>query len=131
MKKLFSLLVLIVTLALSQARIGHHESEIRKEFKEYKIKKDYFMFEGQKINYLGFEEDRYAIMYLLDDEGYSKINIIIPKTQGYLNYLVEQYNKNYVIVSNQEWKWYSKNGVVTIKLIFNGDYTSFWFIQEN
>jgi len=43
----------------------------------------------------------------------------MPKSVGVLNYYVEKYNNEYVIVSDKEWKYYTNNGLVLhIKLLY-------------
>jgi hypothetical protein len=47
------------------------------------------------------------------------MNILIPHTQEDLKHFIELYNKEYVIISDTEWKMYSKNNVATIELIYS------------
>lgn len=122
--------VLFTTIAFSQeVRIGYPESQIREEFKYDGIKKDYMTLEGETIAYLLLEDDEMTIMYLLDDNGYSPNNIVVPKTRSMHTILYNEFNEKYEIVDENMWKWYIDSGVVIIKLIYDDAYGSFWFIQ--
>ena len=46
------------------------------------------------------------------------MTIVIPDNQTALNVLVERYNREYVIISETEWKMYGNNGIMKISLIF-------------
>ena len=55
---------------------------------------------------------------------------VIPDNQGALNFYVELYNKQYVIVSPTKWKMYSKGGIANIQLIYP-DSDGYCFIWTN
>jgi hypothetical protein len=58
--------------------------------------------------------------------------MIIPRSQGDLNYLVELYNKQYVIVNSTSWRMYTnEGGIATVDLMTSNDNVVFvWRVVE-
>ena len=82
------------------------------------------------IDAISIITERVNLLYMFDSEDICKICLLVPDTQGDLNYYVELYNSQYVIVSETEWKMYNKNGIAKIELIFNNNKPSFkWTIN--
>lgn len=118
------ILVLISSSLHAQARIGASISEIRQEFWEtkYNLKGDY---DDDGDYYIQIDIERATVFYYFNEEKICYMTVISPDNQGALNYFVELYNNNYVIVSETKWKMYSKDGIANIELIFDGDFPFF------
>lgn len=120
-------LLLLVNVAFSQARLGSTASEIKNEFWEstYNLKSGYT---DDGIYYVSIETERASVMYWFNTEKVCTLCMIIPDNQGALNFYVELYNKQYVIVSSTEWKMYSADGIAKISLIYpeDGGYYFLW-----
>jgi hypothetical protein len=131
MKLVFQIALLIslqilCTNALAQARLGSTEKEIRNDFSEHYIKTGYAN-DGSK--YIYWENNEMLVAYYFNKESICESCAIFTKTQGVLNYLVEKYNKNYVIISETKWKMYSENGIMNIELFFEKDYAIIKFFN--
>ncbi len=100
---------------LAQARIGYTEKQIKSEFSNYNFKTAYT---NDNTKYIYWEDADLISAYYLNDKNISYACIIVPKKQGVLNYLIESYNKKYVIISETQWKMYNNNGIVNIELVF-------------
>jgi hypothetical protein len=127
MKKImFSLVfILLNTFVFSQARIGYSELQIRNEFYYCKFDTNYNE-KGQK--YIGTGDfEKYFIIYYFDENNICYACTLMPKTTGYLNYFVEKYNNDFVIISNTQWKFYNENGIMFVTLIFGSEITYFLF----
>lgn len=119
MKPYFILLFLCLSMGtFAQVRLGNSASEIRSEFSdsEYEIEEGYT---EDNIYYINFITERAHISHLFDENSVAVIAFVSPNNQGQLNYYVETYNEQYVIVSDKEWKMYSDGGVASISLQFN------------
>jgi len=110
----------------AQARLGSTESEIRKDFSGTSFKIDRTD-DGTK--YIYYENNEMVVFYYLNDDNECFVTRIIPR-QGTLNYLVEKYNKSYVIISDTKWKMYTDNGIVNIDLTFNNGVTIITFSRN-
>ena len=101
----------------AQARLGHTEWEIREEFSEKTFTSGYDK-DGDK--WLKMETDISTVKYYFKEETEWRcyVTMVIPDNQTALNVLVEKYNREYVIISETEWKMYGNNGIMKIKLIF-------------
>jgi hypothetical protein len=116
MKKLILTIVLFVIslTSFSQARVNFTESEIRKEFNKSKFETSYT---ESGIKFIYQLDENVATYYYFNKESVCYMCMMIPLKQGTLNYFVEDYNSKYVIVSDTEWKFYNKNGIMYISLI--------------
>ncbi len=113
----------------SQAKLGYTEQQI-KNFSPNNEFTNGYANDGSPYIFTSF--DGMLVAYYFDDYGYSETVQIIVYKQGTLNYLVEKYNNQYVIISTTEWRMYSDGGVMQIKLVFNdNDTQSFWFTNLN
>ena len=101
----------------AQARLGDTEWEIRAEFSEKTFTSGYTE-DGDK--WLKMETSIGTVGYYFGKESDWKcyMTIVIPDNQTALNVLVERYNREYVIISETEWKMYGNNGIMKISLIF-------------
>ncbi len=70
------------------------------------------------IRYLAAESEDNSMhfFYLLSADDICRIVVIYPQTETALNWMVEYLNKNHTIVSNTEWRTYSKQGISEVKL---------------
>lgn len=107
-------LLILPLFSFSQARVHFTESQIKTEFGSKNIKTAYT---NKGVKYLYRQDETVVTYYYINDEGVCYMSMMVPLKQGALNYFVEDYNSKYVIVSDTEWKFYSKNGVMYITLI--------------
>jgi hypothetical protein len=133
MKKigLMFLLTLVSVIAFGQARLGYTFTDIKSEFGASKYNLEQGYREGIGY-YIGVEMQNINVLYCFNSQKICTLTLIVPNTIGALNYLVEQYNSQYVIVSSTKWKQYSKNGIADIKLQYNDDGSCYflWSIGE-
>jgi hypothetical protein len=120
MKKILFILLLINSIAFGQARLGSTLTELKLEFKELKYEQEIDI-DKDGDNVMSITTDEANIIFYFNSEKICVITVILPNSQGQLNSIVESYNNQYVIVSDTEWKMYSKNGVAKITLIFPDD----------
>jgi len=115
MKKLVIMLVLlsIVAPAFSQARLGRSFYEINQEYEEnYSVVIDKF-----KDNIvLNIDMDRAVIKHLFDSNDICILSLIAPKNNIDVQYYVERYNKELVIMSPTEWRFYVGNAIAKVSL---------------
>ena len=120
-------MLLLIKVAYSQARLGSSATEIKNEFWETKhnLKSGYT---DDGIYYISIWTERATVFYYFNEDKVCILCMIIPDNQGALNFYVELYNKQYVIVSSTEWKMYSNGGIAEISLIFpdDGGYYFLW-----
>jgi hypothetical protein len=112
--------------ANGQARIGKSKESLTDEFQEYKPKFD-ISTDGKP--YMHFEMKYSIVFHYFNEDEICTMSVILPKEEGMLNYLVELYNKSYVIVDDRNWKMYAENGAIaTIQLVSENE-TSFFVWQ--
>ncbi|MBS1632917.1 MAG: hypothetical protein JST10_10135 [Bacteroidetes bacterium] len=115
------------SIVFGQARLGSSASDIKSEFWEshYKLKSGY---DKDGDYYITIVTERATVTYYFNSDKVCYLTAIIPDNQGALNFYVELYNKQYVIVSSKQWKMYSENGIANIKLIYpeGGGYYFLW-----
>ena len=130
---------LILTVALfcatisvkSQSRLGFTSSEIFSDVgAKYSITVDYTKDDGDKI--LNCEMGQIHISYcFFDKSNICNAVAITPNTQGALNYFVEQYNKNYVIISPTEWRMYGNDGSISAISLIDSEESRSYFLWVN
>lgn len=125
-------LILITLLTISsfvfgQARIGYSISEITAEFIDYKTESG---FTDDLTFYINVPMTGKNTVYYFKN-GYCNFTAVIPINQGALNYIVEQYNSKYVIISDTEWQMYSKDGILECQLKFEDfGYYFIWYQKQ-
>jgi hypothetical protein len=107
------LLVLSSFFGFSQSRIGFSEREIRNEFSAETFKVN---FTDKGIKYIYFTSDYMTAMYFLNSENICTHCIAIPNNVGTLNALVQRYNKEFVIINDVSWKYYTGSNIIYITL---------------
>lgn len=131
MKKiLLTILFGITSLVIfGQARLGSSATEIKNEFWEssYNLKSGYT---DDYTYYISIETERATVIYYFNSDKVCNLCAIAPDNQGQLNFYVELYNKQYVVVSSTEWKMYSANGIANIKLVYPDD-GGYYFLWSN
>lgn|ERR1035437_7481446 len=116
MKIFITLMLLIVAVgSKAQSRLGSTEEAIRKDFSNQTFQSKVSKY-GERIIY--FEDEKAGkMMYYIDDSTKTcDFCVIYPISDPALNGLVENFNKNYVIINSKTWKMY-KNGVTSVALI--------------
>lgn len=128
MKKL--LFVLLIPFVMNgQARLGRTEYEIRADFPDRTIKRDWTK---DGLKYLMVRLDYGVFIYYFDANGYTDFNIYVPETLGYANAQAEIYNKKYVITSNTSWTAYlTDGGIMKIYMIYDDQLQKYIFKYEN
>lgn len=115
-KYLIVLCLLYSNVAFSQVRLNYTKSDIISEFSNENFKLDEFNYDG--LDAVTIFTKRVNLLYLFNKNNVCKVSILIPHTQQDLKYFIEMYNRNYVIISDTEWKMYSENSVANIELIY-------------
>ncbi len=109
-KTILSLLFILFSLCgFSQSRLGYTEYEIRKDFS-----KEYF-YTGkteQGAKYIYFKDERIISMYFFDSKGVCNLCSATPLNSGTLNYMVEIFNKQYVVIDGVVYAHYFTSGVM-------------------
>jgi hypothetical protein len=119
MKKYLILLVLLIMAApvFSQARLGRNIFEIKSEYAKYSVKE-------QKLgdsDMLLIDLPQAYVKHVFDDEGDCILSLIIPKDSPAIQHYVERYNKELVIISPTEWRFYVGGSIAQVKLITTDD----------
>ena len=119
MKKTILIILLSVTniAVFGQVRLGTNAADIATEFNEnnYEQKSGY---DKDNDYYISITLEKSYVTYYFTSDKVCNLTIIIPKNQGAINFYVENYNKQYVIVSSKQWKMYSESGIANIELIY-------------
>lgn len=119
MKRYLILLVLLAmaTSVFSQARLGRSIFEVKAEYTEYSVTE-------QKLgdsDMLLIDLPKAYVKHVFDDQGDCILSLIIPKDSPAVQYYVERYNKELVIISPTEWRFYVGDSIAQIKLITTDD----------
>lgn len=130
-RTLLTILFAIATMVVfGQARLGSKVSEIKSEFYEsnYNLKSGYA---NDGDYYITITTEKATVAYYFNSDLVCYLTAIMPNNQGALNFYVELYNKQYVVVSATEWKMYSNNGIAKISLVYpdGGGYYFLWSNQ--
>lgn len=115
---LFVFLVLALSSLQAQARVGSKATDIATEFSHKGIQYDRA---NDGTRYLWYSDKSVFVSYYLDENSICTSTIIIPNSQGVLNWYCEKFNKEAVIISDTQWKLYTKGGVMYIQLIYTDD----------
>jgi hypothetical protein len=115
--------------AFGQARLGTSATDIRSEFSasSYNLKSGY---DDDGDYYITIETERATVIYYFNSDKICYLTLISPDNQGALNFYVELYNKQYVIISAKEWKMYSEGGIAKIELVYP-ESGGFYFLWSN
>ena len=110
MKTLFTLLLtLIVGYLPAQSRLGYNMGQVRADFSgknwEYGTSESGYQ-------WMAFQDDDIRAVYWFNEDGQCVITSCTPTSVGKLNMYVELYNKQFVIIDDYNWKWYSPEGIV-------------------
>jgi len=126
---LLAIVFLVFTITVfSQARIGYTEYQIRSDFSDYYFVSNYLS-DGAKYitmsNYYGAD-----VSYLFDSLGICTLTFVSPYDNDALNTYAKLYSDNYTQVSDTEWKIYTENGILTVKLLIGVGKPSFIIYAE-
>ncbi len=105
-----------ISFAYGQARLGYSEREIRNESTRRIFETGYT---EENIKFIFTTYSYGSVAYYFTSEGLCQMCVVRPNNQGSLNYLIEEYNKLYVIISDTKWKMYNNTGVMLIELIYD------------
>lgn len=111
-------LILITLMALAtgvhaQSRIGYSLQEIRKEFSSKPQETGRF---DDGSPYLVVTMERASVMYLLNSKNVCIATAILPNDRGSLNWYVERYNREAVILSDRKWRLYGDGWILDCEL---------------
>ena len=128
MKKvlLFVTILTLTSTLFCQARIGYTREQIMNEFYYWSFDSGISNDGSSKISTTSY--DRGYLIYYFDSYGYCNFCVLAPNTTGDLNYFVQKYNKECVIISETSWKAYTKNGIIDIQLVYTEN--SVFFIYK-
>ena len=117
MKKLFTLLLILLSCWTvdAQSRLGFSPQEIRQEFSDEEFTSGYTK-EGNYFIYL--TKPTHACTYTFNSDMKCIMTCVFVQDNSLLNALVERYNREYVIINNYTWKWYTPyNYIVNVQLV--------------
>jgi hypothetical protein len=119
MKKTILTIMFAITscILFGQARNGNSAADISAEFSEriYDLKSGLTK-DGDY--YILIKTERASVLYNFDSDKVCTTSVILPENDGALNFYVEMYNKQYVIISPTSWKAYSNQGIADIELVY-------------
>ena len=130
-KYLFIAFLFVTTIGNAQARIGFSENDIR--FKEFPHKKFTSFYTDKNVYTIRWEDEDLTAVYYFNDKRICKFCVIFTKTNRIVNYLVQKYNNDFVIISNTEWRQYASNRIISIRLLYTEykeAYFSFSLLDE-
>jgi hypothetical protein len=111
----------------SQSRIGYSEYEIRSEFK-FDTFVSHTLEGGNK--YIQKEELGIIDYYYFNSDNICTLCMREPTSTVILNWMVESYNKTYVIISPREWNIYCESGAILQCVLKNIEGTNYFVITE-
>lgn len=119
MKRYLILLVLLIMAApvFSQARLGRNIFEIKSEYAKYSVTE-------QKLgdsDMLLIDLPQAYVKHVFDDQNDCILSLIIPKDSPAIQHYVERYNKELVIISPTEWRFYVGGSIAQVELITTDD----------
>lgn len=130
MKKLLLTMACVLLFAgasLAQALVGFTMSEVRD--KNPGVTWGYGRWgESKQFQTMSFEDDYIGVAYYFNEEYRCVGTVIVPKNQGVLQGMIERYNNRYVVVDDNNWKFYTQGGVLRCVLgtTEKGAYYFYW-----
>lgn len=126
----FFILISDSSLLYSQALIGYNYDEVIDKCLDQKLT----FTEGQTDSFGKFiqiDQSISKVVYVFNSNNLCYITIIYPKSQLDLKNYVENYNEEYVVVSDTEWKAYLTIGICDIHLDYDsGNYYFLWIFNN-
>lgn len=116
--------ILLPNFLIAQARMGYTESEIKADFKDKVFKSG---LTNINTRYVYFEEKNATITYYFDENKLSNMCRVFTTHKPTLNALVEQYNREFVIISDTHWKYYTGAEIIYVDLVFKDGFVYFEF----
>jgi len=111
-------LMLLSIFSFGQSRLGFTKDEIFNEFNDGSTKIEYAV-NKNGVPTLSADLKTCRVIYVIRDDGYCYKTLILPKSEELLHSYIQHYNKEYVIISDTEWKAYISGIPTTVKLIFD------------
>lgn len=129
MKKILFIIVfsLFAFLTNAQSRLGYTESQIKSDFSNQTFKTNYT---EAGTRYIYFDDGNILAMYFFDENGICNLCSAYPLRTGVLNYMVEKFNKEYVIIDDTKWKYYTGNVIIYIQLVDVSGKMTFIFMTK-
>ena len=132
MKKATLIISMLISIfSYSQVRLGSTASEIRQEFPP-SVYPTTSGWDNDGDYYLRISFAKSTTTYYFNEDGRCYLVHLWPNTQTDLNWYVQLYNQEYVIISDTEWKMYGPNGICSVRLIYppNGGYFFAWRLVQ-
>ncbi|OYT15492.1 MAG: hypothetical protein B7C24_12790 [Bacteroidetes bacterium 4572_77] len=115
--------------SLAQVRLNTSSQEILQEFEKEGIIQDT---NTSGAVYLMLDADYWTVYYTINEASICTQCFIVPADNEVINYFVEKYNKNYVVIGIKEWRSYYGADVASIVLKETEDGEAFflWEMME-
>ena len=133
MKKLtLFLLMLIPMKGISQAKIGYNPSELRAEFPSANWTYSKWGEYGNQNMVMSWSSENILTNYFFNEDNITIICTIVPLNQSTLQAVVEIYNKRYVIIDSNTWRFYSDGTIFLcrLKTLEDGTFYFAWTEQQ-
>lgn len=111
---IFLLLAMSIS-AFSQALIGYTMSQVREKYNDAEWTYGKWG-TNNELQSMSFENESIGVIYYFNEDFKSIITAIVPKSQGTLQGIIENYNKRYVIIDETHWKFYTNGSVLRCSL---------------
>jgi hypothetical protein len=129
---IFCFSLFISNLLLSQEAVGMTESAIRAEFPYFNFKVEYQAVEEHKIKSLAYSNPalQCSISHVLNNGDRCLLSIFTTSSEAILKNMIESFNKQYIVISNKQWKKYKGDKVITIDFIVRDGTYAFMFEEK-
>lgn len=115
--------ILVTSQSNAQSRLGFSKKEILEEFEKYNPE---FEMKDDGRNYVHFGMDRAVVFQYFNENDLCDMSIIVPRESDDLNFFVQLYNEQYVVLNDRNWKMYSENDTIaSIELVHHDGLTFF------
>ncbi len=123
-KIIFIVLCSLPVLSFGQIHLGRSVKEIQKEFGEAGCK----VLVDKDLTIVHIKDDC-VVIHRHDKKHIAKEAFIFPKNDKSLNERIQQYNKEYTVISAHLWRCCLENGSITdIELIWDEDLKTYVFL---
>lgn len=116
----------------SQEAIGMTESAIRAEFPYFNFKVELQTVEEHEIKSLTYSSNtlHYSISHVLNKGNKCLLTVFTTSNEEILKNAIENFNKQYIVISNKQWKKYKGDKIITIDFIARDGIYAFMFEEK-
>jgi len=119
MKSFVSLILIVFPLsAFAQYFVGDSKEDVLKVLRKKNVKFEESQVTDSTSRISVLEENNYQMIWVLDSNDKVLRQTLIPYRENGVNEFVKIFNRDYVVVSDTEWKSYSSGKIFLIKLEF-------------